>query len=151
MIQVPLCYCPVLKPSISPPIRPKVIWPIRPCLIRFLPASPACFFVLSAPAAMLVPPQVLCTCCFLWPEKLLPLSLANSFTLQISILKKKKRCTAETPSSYCLQPPEQTKTSLLVVTIIITNSRKIVELLFFPLARIRSCPHIIHDLQIIVK
>lgn len=79
-------------------IRPKVIWPIRSCLIRFLPASPACIFVLSAPAAVLFPPQVFCTSCFLWLEKPpLPLSLANSCTLQISMFKKKKKKVPQRP------------------------------------------------------
>lgn len=68
MTQVPSRHClQFYKPSISPAI-------LRgPCLIRLLPASPACLSVLSAPAAVLLPPQVLCTCSFLQLENLLTL------------------------------------------------------------------------------
>lgn len=60
-----------------------------------------------------------------------PLSLANFHPSDFNV----KNCTTETPLPSYTSALWQTKTSLLVLSIIVTNSCVIVELLCFPLAR----------------
>lgn len=74
----------------------------RPCLIKLLPTSAACIFVLSSPSAVLVLPQVLHTCCFFWLENVL--ALIACLTLLSCRFQCKIMYHRDPFSSYCPPP-----------------------------------------------
>lgn len=95
---------PVLKPQFSLLYYNEVqsYMAQNPCLIKFLPTSAACIFVLSSPLAVLVPPRVLCTCCFFLLENVL--TLLAWLTLSPFRFQCKITYHRDPLSSYCPPP-----------------------------------------------